>query len=55
MKIPKILTFSKKKSAQIRTLPIRVSNARYFQAERQNEVYFHRWLFFTSFLPVKQS
>ncbi len=44
-----------KKSAQIRTLPIWVSNARYFQAERQNEVYFHRKWFFISFLLVNQS
>ncbi len=36
------LTLSKKKSAQIHPLPIWVSsNTRYFQAECQNEVYFH--------------
>ncbi len=44
--------FKKKK---IRTPPICVSNAKYFQAERQNEVYFHHWRFFISFLPIKQS
>ncbi len=38
-KIPHIF---KKKSTQIRTPPIWVSNARYFQVERQNEVYFRQ-------------
>ncbi len=28
---------------KIRTAPMWVQNARYFQAERQNEVYFHHW------------
>ncbi len=44
--------FFKKK---IRTRSIWISNERYFQAERQIEVYFHHWWFFISFLLVKQS